>query len=350
MTETSSHLPLHVALVGYGYAGKTFHAPLLECTPGLDLSVIVSGDAAKVARDYPACQVLAFAEMLDRDIDLVVIATPNSTHFDLARKALLAGKHVVVDKPFTLDVAQAEELQAVATRMNLMLTVFHNRRWDGDFLTLRELVMKGELGRIAVFESRFDRYRLEVRDRWRERPEPGAGTWFDLGPHLVDQALLLFGMPLGVSADLAIQRDHGLATDFFHVVLRYPTLRVILSSSYLAASPGPRFRVFGTGGSYVKHGFDVQETDLLAGLRPLDHAAWGEDPVSGTLTRMQDGNAMPVEITTTPGNYPAFYAQVRDALSGNAPPPVSTAEILSVMRIIELAGASAQGRHEILVS
>ncbi len=195
---------LRVGLVGYGYAGKTFHAPLLGTAPGITLAAIASSKPDVVLADWPEVTVYPTPEALiaAAEIDLVVIATPNDTHAPLASAALAAGKHVVVDKPFTLTVAEAEALQAQAAQVGRVLSVFHNRRWDADFLGLQQLLASGRLGRVTEFTSRFDRYRPEVRQRWREAATIGAGIWYDLGPHLIDQALTLFGLPDAISADL----------------------------------------------------------------------------------------------------------------------------------------------------
>jgi predicted dehydrogenase len=244
---------LRVGLIGYGYAGKTFHAPLIAAVPGLQLAAVASRDAAKVHADWPGTEVLADPQaLLQRaNLDLVVIATPNDSHYPLARAALAAGRHVVVDKPFTLTLAEARELQALAAQRGRLLSVFHNRRWDGDFLTLRALLAAGTLGRVVHLESRFDRFRPQVRQRWRESAQAGAGLWCDLGPHLLDQALQVFGPPRGIVLDQAALRDGAQADDWFLAQLRYDGLRVTLHASALAAAPGPRFTVHGTHGSWV---------------------------------------------------------------------------------------------------
>lgn len=338
---------LRAALVGYGYAGRTFHAPLLAGTPGIELVAIASSNPERVHADFPDCPVLDFPELTKTgEIDLVVIATPNASHFELAWAALKAGKHVVVDKPFTRTSAEATRLIEFAATQQRMLTVFHNRRWDSDFLTLRSVMDSGQLGAIASFESRFDRFRPDVRDRWRERAGPGTGTWYDLGPHLVDQALVLFGVPDAVTGDLALQRPGAAAPDYFHVTLRYPRCRVLLSSSYLAADPGPRFRVFGHLASFVKHGQDLQESALVRGERP-GSPLWGNDPVPATLVQAASGAIGTRTIGSVPGNYPAFYAAVRAAIAGIAPPPIVGHDIIAGMQIIEAAIESARSRHEV---
>ncbi|HEY9025090.1 MAG TPA: oxidoreductase, partial [Burkholderiaceae bacterium] len=258
---------LRVGLIGYGYAGKTFHAPLIAAVPELELAAVASSDAAKVHADWPGVTVhRSPAELIARDdLDLVVIATPNDTHHPLARDALRAGRHVVVDKPFTVALADARELAALARERGRLLSVFHNRRFDGDFLTIRRLLANGALGRVVQMDSRHDRWRPEVRQRWRESAGPGAGLWFDLGPHLVDQALQLFGAPRAIALERALVRDGALADDWFHATLRYDRLQVHLHASMLAAASAPRFTLHGTGGSFVKLGLDPQEDALKAG-------------------------------------------------------------------------------------
>jgi predicted dehydrogenase len=304
---------------------------------------VASSHRDRVARDYPHAAVLPLPDVLSRpDIDFVVIATPNATHFEIARAALNAGKHVVVDKPFTLTVREAEDLVELAERLGRIVTVFHNRRWDGDFLTLKRLVEAGTLGRITSFESRFDRFRPEIRDRWRERDEPGAGTWFDLGPHLVDQALMLFGLPLGINAEFAIERPGACTIDRFHVTLRYATLRVVLASSYLATAPGPRFHAIGTTGSYLRHGEDSQEHCLREGRHPGSDDEWGLNPEPGLLTCIVDDREVSIEIPTESGRYVSFYPALADAIAGLGPPPVDTTDMVNVIRVLELAVVSAE--------
>ncbi|GAA5785321.1 oxidoreductase [Chitiniphilus shinanonensis] len=330
--------PLRVGLIGYGYAGKTFHAPLIHATPALSLVAVASSRPADVIADWPDVAVKTDpAALITRpDIDLVVIATPNDTHAPLARAALAAGKHVVVDKPFTLDVAEAEALVDAAREAGRQLSVFHNRRWDADFLALRRLLADGVLGRVTEFQSRFDRYRPTVRQRWREGAGPGAGLWFDLGPHLVDQAVALFGVPQAVSANLAIRRDGGKAVDDALVVLHYPTLRAVLGASMLVSGGTPRFLVHGTLASFEKHGLDEQENQLKAGLTPA-HADWGVDPIPGRLHRWVDDHPQSEAVPMPRGDYPAFYAAVAEAIHGRAPNPVPAEDAVAVMLVLEAA-------------
>lgn len=347
---------LRVGLLGFGYASQTFHAPLIQATPGLALAAVSSRDATKVHQALGReIEVHASAESLiaEAALDLVVIPTPNDTHHPLARAALLAGRHVVVDKPFTLDVPQAEELVALAAERQRVLSVFHNRRWDGDFLTLRRLLADGTLGVVRHASFHFDRFRPQVRPRWRESDVPGGGLWMDLAPHLLDQALQLFGLPVALQADIAALRCGAVTDDFFHATLRYADgLRVALQASMLAAKAGPRFVVHGTLGSYLKLGLDPQEDDLKAGRRPGSNAArrWGEDLQPGRLTTEQAGALATRELANALGDYPAFYRQLRDAIFGLAPNPVPPLEALQVMRLLDLGRQSALQRTELPVT
>lgn len=339
---------LNVALVGYGFVGKVFHAPLIANTPGLRLHTVVSSDARKVSADHPSVRVVAEpdAAFADPDIDLVVIAAPHPVHAPLASAALAQGKHVVVDKPFTVTLQQARRVIADADRAGRIVSVFQNRRWDADFLTLRKLITDGALGEVMEFHSHFDRYRPVVSDRWRERDQPGSGLWYDLGPHLLDQALQLFGMPEAVFADIALQRDGAMAADYFNVLLRYPKLRMVLHAGSLVSGQQSRFAVHGTRASYLKQGLDPQEDALRKGGIP-GQAGWGIDPLPGAL---HTGTADGLEAETVqgiPGDYVGYYAAMRDAILHGGPAPVTPQQALEVMAMLEWALESSSTRREI---
>jgi scyllo-inositol 2-dehydrogenase (NADP+) len=340
-----------VGLVGFGVAGRVFHAPLIRAVAGLELRAIVQrrGDSAQEA--YPDVRVVRDLDALiaDKDIRLVVIATPNASHHELAQRCLLAGRDVVVDKPFTTTSAEAMDLLHAAASRGRLLSVFHNRRWDGDFLTVRRLIASGVLGRVVQFESHYDRYRPARRaGAWRERDEPGAGVLFDLGPHLLDQALALFGAPQAVTADIRMERDEPVVDDAFDIALDYPRLRVMLRATMLAANPGPRFVVHGTRGGYTKHGMDPQENTLRAG-GPAGGAGWGQELESswGTLALAEDGAIKRRAVPTEPGDYRLYYANVRDALSGTAELAVTGEQAFRVIRLLELARESSRRRRTI---
>lgn len=334
-----------VGLIGYGLAGAVFHAPLIRSVPRLHLAAVATRRAAQVAADHPGVAVHPGPESLivDPAIDLVVIGSPNETHAPLARAALEAGKHVVVDKPFTVTSAEADALIALAAQRGLLLSVFQNRRWDADFRTVRHCVEQGQLGEVYSYEAHFDRFRPVIKQGWREQEVPGAGILYDLGAHLLDQALVLFGAPHAIAADVLTQRPGARAVDYFHVTLHYGKRRAIVRSSTLVREPGPRFAVHGDRGSFLKYGIDGQEDALKAGGRP-GTPAWGvEDPRwFGTLVTA-DGERRVIE--SLPGAYEAYYEGVAAAILDRAPPPVRAEEARDVIRVIEAAMKSAAERR-----
>jgi predicted dehydrogenase len=341
--EPSAAPPIRVLLIGYGYAGRTFHAPLIRTAPGLQLVAVCSRDAARVHRDLPDVHVIASIDdaVASPAADLIVIATPNDTHARLAIAALRAGKHVVVEKPFALALGSAREVAATARETGRIVSVFHNRRWDGDFITLQQILSAGALGHVAHFESHFDRYRPEVRDRWREKPGPGAGLWYDLGPHLVDQALLLFGLPDRIMGDLAALRTGAVVDDWAHVVLEYPTRRVVLHASMLVAGRPVRFLVHGQRGTWIAHGADAQEQQLQRGLDPRD-PSWGNNPEPGRLIDGSTGAT--IDTPMARGAYDRFYIGVRDAVLGNGPNPVPFHAALAAIAVVATAIAASRQR------
>jgi predicted dehydrogenase len=346
---------VRAAIVGMGYAGQTFHAPLLQSVPGLQLVAVASRDPAKVHARWPALRVErdAAALLAEPALDLVVIATPNASHHELARAALLADKHVVIDKPFAVTLAQCDELMALAAARRRLLTVFHNRRWDGDFLSLRRVLAGAELGEVHVVVSRLQRFSPAPRRRWREDPGPGSGLWFDLGPHLLDQALQLFGPPRSVTGDLATLRAGAVTDDDARVVLGYPRRRVVLECTRLAAHAAARWEVHGSRGSFHCDGWDVQEAQLRDGVQP-GAPGWGEDDRPVWISDGERALARPRER----GDYRAFYAGVRDAIAADVGPragaaggatasaaPVAADDARQVMALLLAAAASsAQGR------
>ncbi len=318
------------------------HAPLISQITGLHLTCIVSSDAAKVANDFAQMRLEAKAEAVfaNPDIDLIVIATPNHSHFELAYRGLEMGKHVVVDKPIAISSIETIRLIEKAKENNRLLSVFQNRRWDADFLTIKKILETDRLGEISYFQSNFDRYRPDPKARWREQDFPGSGLWFDLGSHLVDQAVVLFGSPDTVYADLAMQRRGGEAVDYFHVVLHYGKMRVILHSSSLVVAPLSRFVVHGKTGTYFKQGFDTQEDCLKNGRLPGD-VKWGFDPNLGSLSLHADNPKVREEANIL-GNYLAYYEAIKDAILLNRANPISADQMITVMRILELGTQSVQ--------
>ncbi|MBE7730298.1 oxidoreductase [Komagataeibacter sp. FXV3] len=340
--STSPRWPLRVGLVGYGFAGRIFHAPLINATPGLELVAVCSRQRDAVLHDWPKVTVTPAPDALFAlpDLDMVVIATPNATHADLAITALRAGLHVVVDKPFTITLEQARRVAQVAREQGRFLSVFQNRRWDSDFLGIRNLIATGQVGRVTELESRMDRFRPQVRDRWRETDAAGGGLWFDLGPHLADQALQLFGLPDHVQASLAHQRDNACGDDWAQVLLTYGERRVSLHCSLLSAWAGPRFVVHGTGGTIVKRQADQQENQLRAGMRPGD-PGWGDDPDDMLVF---DGAAAPCALPAPPGDQRIYYAMLRDAIMGRGHNPVPPIQAVALMAVLETCVLSSHRR------
>ena len=339
---------IRVGLIGYGFAGKTFHAPLIRCAPGLALTVVGSSKRDAVMADLPGVSVCSAEEVTTHpEVDLVVVATPNESHFPLAAAALRAGKDVVVDKPFTLTLAEARGLVEIAAEQSRLLSVFQNRRWYSEVLATKAVVESGVLGQVSHYECHMDRFRPNVRQRWRENPGPGAGLWFDLGPHLIDQALHLFGMPDSVSANFAILRSGGQTDDWAHVQLNYPKMRAILHASLLVAwgagaDGGPRSALHGTRASWAKFGGDVQEAQLMAGMMPWE-PGFGVDPDPGIVYDGASGEK--TEVLVPVGDQRPYYAGVRDAILEGRPAPIPGEHGVAVMAILEASFASgAEGR------
>ena len=344
--EVSSVSPLRVDLLGYGAAGSVFHAPLIAVTPGLRLDAVVTSNPerqAQVRREHPEARVLDRPAQLweDGGLDLVVVATPNRFHASLALTAIAAGLPVVVDKPLAATSTEGRHVVEQATRNAVPITVFQNRRWDGDFLTVRRLIAEGALGKVLRFESRFQRWRPTIRAGWRARsaPEEAGGTLVDLGAHLVDQALQLFGPATSVYGEVDRRRPEAQVDDDAFVALTHADgTRSHLWMSDVVAQFGPRLRVLGDRAGYTKYGLDLQEAALRAGDRP-DRDGWGEEPPAMFGQVGVDGDLH--DVPTEPGRYQQFYAGVAQALAEVAPMPVDPAESLTVLEILETARESA---------
>jgi predicted dehydrogenase len=355
--------PIEVGLIGFGFAGRTFHAPVIHGVEGMRLAAILQRNGDEAALAYPGVRVVrSLPEMLAQEsISLIVVATPNDSHFPIAKECLLAGRDVVIDKPFAPTHAEAAELACLAQERGRLLSVYQNRRWDGDFKALQKLVASGELGRVVRYESHFDRFRPQLRPgAWREQRGQGTGVLFDLGPHLIDQALVLFGTPAAVSADVRLEREGAAADDAFDITLLYPGLRACLSASMLVSRPGSHFLVHGSLASFVKYGLDPQEDALKRGRRPGDaHSGveWGREPEEawGTLTIGNAGSLMDRGIPTQAcverripseaGDYRGYYENVRDTILGTAALAVTPQAALRVMRVLELVQQSSRERR-----
>ena len=335
-----SSATVRVGLIGYGYAGKTIHAPLIRSVPGLALTVIGSSRPALVQAEVPGALVCPLAEVATHpDVDLVVIATPNDSHFPLAAAALRSGKDVVIDKPFTVTLAEARSLVEIAEQHKRLLSAFHNRRWESEILATRAILEAGLLGEVSHYECHLDRFRPAVRQRWRESPGPGAGLWFDLGPHLIDQALHLFGLPNSVHANFGILRAGGQTDDWAHVQLNYDRLRVILHASLLVSGGGPRSIMHGERASWAKYGADRQERQLQAGMLPQAEG-FGYDPDPGILYDGASGER--TEIPAPVGNQQMYYAQIRDAIFNDRQAPIPARDIVAGMAILETSFESGR--------
>src|SRR5580692_2139170 len=345
---------IDVGLIGFGLAGRSFHAPVIRAVSGLRLAAILERSGNAAAAQYPDVPIVRTLDELlaIKEIRLAVIATPNNSHFPLAQRCLAAGRDVLVDKPFTTTLAEAVDLVEFAKKHGRLLTVYQNRRYDGDFQAIVQLVASGVLGRIVRFESNYDRFRPQLRPgAWRERSGPGTGIFFDLTPHLIDHALLLFGMPEALTADIRMEREGAVADDAFDLAFHYPRgLRADLRSSILAAATRPRFILHGTQGAFVKQSFDPQENNLRHGHVPVD-GAWGAEPEEnwGLLTLSRNGTLTERRVPSANCDYRDFYANLRDAMLGKAKLAVSPDWALDVMRLLELARQSSQERRTVSV-
>jgi len=343
---------INVGLIGFGLAGRSFHDPVISSVPGMRLAAILQRQGDEAASAYPQAKIVRSLDELLAipDLQLIVIATPNDTHAPFARAALAAGRNVVVDKPFTTSYQEAVDLVKFAEKFGKLLTVYQNRRYDGDFQAIRQLVAEGALGRIVRFETNYDRFRPNLKpNAWREKPEPGAGILFDIGPHLIDQAMILFGKPEAITADVRIEREGGLADDGFDIMFHYPKcMRAVLSSNILAAVSRPRFLLFGTKGAFLKQTVDPQENNLRFGKIPKE-GPWGAEPEEnwGLLTLSDGTNTTQRRIPSGTGDYRDYYANVRDVIEGKAQPFVPLPYALNVMNALELCRESSDARRTV---
>jgi predicted dehydrogenase len=342
--------PIPTAVLSYGMSGRVFHAPILHVHPGFSMKTVWERSKNLSTQRYPYVKIFReYNEILqDKGIELIIVNTPDDTHHEYAKMALLAGKHVVIEKPFTQTVEEAEELIAIAEKQGLVLSSFQNRRWDSDFLTVQHVIEQQLVGRLVVFESHFDRYRKEIRKgNWKDQ---SSSSLYNLGSHLIDQALVLFGMPSYVLADLRQLRDHVYVNDYYEIILDYTNFKVTLKSSYLVRERGPRFIIHGTEGSFLKFGYDIQEERLKNGHYP-DEEGWGKEPEKkwGLLNTHMNNMHFKGKIETVPGNYFFYYSNIYDAIRNHANLDVSPYEALNVMRIIEKAKESSQDKKYVSV-
>jgi scyllo-inositol 2-dehydrogenase (NADP+) len=344
---------VRVGLIGFGLAGQAFHAAVIRGVRGMELACILERRGTKAHEKYPDARVARTLDELlsDRSIQLCVIATPNDSHYELTRACLLAGRDVVVDKPFAPTLRESEGLVRLAAERGRLITVYQDRRWDGDFQTVQKIVASGALGKIVEYECRYDRFRLEPKpNAWRERAsQPAAGVLFDLGPHVIDQALILFGEPLSITASAFCQRETSQVDDAFDVCFEYPNLRAMLRARIIAFAPGPHFLIHGTKGSFVKYGMDPQEPLLRGENAPQGFdwgPDWGADPEElwGTLSLVGEPSE---KVKTDRGDYRGFYENVRDAIEKKSPLAVTPEQALRTMRAIILAHKSSREKRTV---
>ena len=344
---------MNTAVVGYGLSGQAFHAPFLHVHKGFELKKVVERNKSESKKKYPYTEVVKDLDSVlsDKEIDLVVVCTPNIFHYKQVKKCLAAGKHVVIEKPFMNTSSECDEIINFANDNDRKVFVFQNRRWDGDFLTIKEIIDSGVLGSLQHYEAHFDRYSPErKRAAWRDENLPGSGILFDLGPHLIDQALFLFDKPDTIEAEIEAQRNGGFVDDYFRIQLGYEGLEVILTAGMLVKEHDLRYVIHGTNGSYVKYGIDPQEALLRKGQFP-GGGSWGkEDPgFYGLITLDDESEDMDGVLETLPGNYLGFYNNVHDVLTKGAEMAVKPIEARNVIKIIELAHESSKQKKQLEV-
>jgi scyllo-inositol 2-dehydrogenase (NADP+) len=342
---------IKTALLAYGMSGRVFHAPFLHVHEGFTLVGAWERSTQRIQLDYPQVKSHSSLESVlqDATIDLVVVNTPTASHYEYAKQALMAGKHVVVEKAFTTTVREAQELKQLAEKQNRKLSVFQNRRWDSDFKTVRQIVNEGSLGTIVEATLSFDRYNPSLSAKQhKENPGSGSGITKDLGPHVIDQALVLFGMPHAVFADIRITRADSRVDDCFEIILYYASFRVRIKAGYFVREATPAYVMHGTKGSFLKTRADVQEVSLQAGRKP-NEASWGVEPATeqGLLHTEKDGKTIRERVNTLQGNYMEYYEGIYKAISENKSVPVSAEEGIRVMRIIEAAFESSHEKRVI---
>lgn len=349
---------LNTGLIGFGNSGQTFFAPFIQADPGFNLTRISTSDSgrAQLAKSiYPDTKIVQSADDIinDPNIDLVLVGTPNTSHFDLAQKALLAGKHVLVEKPFTVTSAEADELIALAKKQNRVLSVHHNRRFDSGHNTVKKVLASSVLGTVVEMEVHYDRYRLGLRPQaWREKPLPGSGIFYDLGAHLIDASLELFGKPTELTCFMTTQRPGGLKVeDNFELILWYPGIKVTLKSGMLVKEPGPVYTIYGHNGTFIKYGMDVQEEALKAGHKPSE-PGWGVEPESiwGHVTYDKEGKTVAETIPSEPGRYQDLFRNVYEAIAEGKELIVKPEQARTTIRIIELAFQSSREKRTIAYS
>lgn len=343
---------IRVAIIGYGISAKVFHLPFINTLTGkYELKVILQRKGNEAQEKYPDVTIARNIDevVANPDVDLIIITTPNDTHFPFAKKALEAGKHVVLEKPFTITTDEARQLVNIAAGSADILSVYQNRRYVSDFRTLKAIIDGKLLGDIHEFEAHYDRYRAEARPTaWREAPLPGSGILYDIGAHIIDQALYFFGMPDSVTADIRMQRPHAKTDDYFNIWLNYSTTKVILHAGMLVREPGPRYMIQGTLGSFIKYGEDPQEARLRAGEPPAGED-WGQEPESmfGLIHTEQDGKIIKEKYPSLKGSYADYYNELYNSIVNGKPVKEKPEHGYNIIRIIELAMQSHREKRTV---
>ena len=345
--------PIKTALLSYGMSGEIFHAPLLAVNPDFELTMVMQRNSDKAKQRYPHTKIARSVNEVinDNDIELVVINTPNDSHYQFGMQALEAGKHIIVEKPFTVTTQEADDLIALARKKKRHLTVFQNRRWDGDFMTVKKVLQNQWVGKIAEFELHYDRYRNYIEaNTWKEEQGPGSGILYNLGSHMLDQVLVLFGVPLEVDARVGVQRPGGKVEDFYDIRMLYKDFHAIVKSSYLVREATPRYILHGTEGSFIKYGIDPQEQALKDGKIP-GSPGWGAEgkDLWGKLNTTVGGLHVEGQIETTPGDYTQFYKNVHDSIRNEKPLAVKPEESRDVIKLIETCYESSRLRKAIKI-
>ena len=342
--------PIKTAIIGFGLSGSKFHAPFIQDMKEFELSAIVVREPERIRSqvgDVPVFDSIEKALEELPEIELVIISTPTPTHYALAKTAIMAGKHLIVEKPFVVTVEEGDELIALAKEHNTVLSVYQNRRWDGDYLTVKSLIDSGKLGTVHTIEMNWDRYRKEVRDRWKEADIAGGGVFYDIAPHMLDQALYLWGEPYAIYGNMQKQREGAKATDYFHVVLEYEQGSILIRGGTLVAAQTPRFAIHGSEGSYIICGHDPQEAQLQAGIMPNDEEYGKQDENRVSIFVKPDGTKEKIRVEK--GNYADYFKQVADAIRNGGGVPVTGEEGLAVIRLIEAGIESAKEKKIVII-
>jgi scyllo-inositol 2-dehydrogenase (NADP+) len=347
--------PIRTAILSYGMSGDIFHAPLLAALPDhFAIKTIVQRKAPSAKERYPATKIVNSVDeaITDDEIELVIVNTPNETHLDFGIRALEAGKHVIVEKPFTVSTKEAQTLIEKAKDRKRILSVFQNRRWDGDFLTIKNILKEGVLGNVVEFEAHYDRFRNYVEPTsWKEEARPGTGILYNLGSHMLDQVVQLFGMPEYVDARIGKRRPGSIVDDYYDIRLEFDNVQAIVKSSYLVKAEMPRYIIHGTQGSFVKYGIDPQEQALKEKRIPGE-AGWADEPLSQSGKLVLDVNSTTVEkqVPTVNGNYLEYYRNIYSSIRDNAPLAVTAEEAKDVIRLIEACYESHQQKKAVKLS